>query len=54
MIPESAGSVKFFALGNGLEAVSAIKRELSGVGIILLTIHDKDENLLEAIRAEGG
>jgi DNA-binding NarL/FixJ family response regulator len=40
---------------NGLEAVSAIKRELPGVKIIMLTVHDQDENLFEAIRrdAEG-
>jgi DNA-binding NarL/FixJ family response regulator len=35
---------------NGLEAVNAIKRELSGVKIIMLTVHDQDENLLEAIK----
>ena len=41
--------------GNGLEAVSAIKRELPDVKIIMLTVHDKEENLLEAIKrgAEG-
>jgi len=41
--------------GNGLEALSAIKRELPDVKIIMLTVHDKDENLLEAIKrgAEG-
>jgi DNA-binding NarL/FixJ family response regulator len=42
--------------GNGLEAVSAIKKELAGVRIVMLTIYDdKDENLLEAIKrgAEG-
>ena len=42
--------------GNGLEAVSTIKKELTGVRIVMLTIHDdKDENLLEAIKrgAEG-
>jgi two-component system NarL family response regulator len=41
--------------GNGLEAVSAIKRELPDVKIIMLTVHDEDENLLEAIKrgAEG-
>ena len=41
--------------GNGLEAVSAIKRELPGVKIIMLTVHDEDENLFEAIErgAEG-
>ena len=42
--------------GDGLEAVSTIKKELAGVRIVMLTIHDdKDENLLEAIKrgAEG-
>jgi two-component system NarL family response regulator len=41
--------------GSGLEAVSAIKRELPDVRIIMLTVHDKDENLFEAIKrgAEG-
>jgi DNA-binding NarL/FixJ family response regulator len=41
--------------GNGLEALSAIKRELPDVKIIMLTVHDKEENLLEAIKrgAEG-
>jgi len=41
--------------GNGMEAVSAIKRELAGVRIIMLTVHGQDENLLEAIErgAEG-
>jgi len=40
---------------NGLEAVSAIKGELPGVRIIMLTVHDEDENLFEAIKrgAEG-
>ena len=40
---------------NGLEAVSAIKRELPAVKIIMLTVHDEDENLFEAIKrgAEG-
>ena len=40
---------------SGLEAVSAIKRELPGTKIIMLTVHDEDENLFEAIRrgAEG-
>jgi DNA-binding NarL/FixJ family response regulator len=40
---------------NGLEAVSAIKRELPDVKIIMLTVHDEDENLFEAIKrgAEG-
>jgi two-component system response regulator DegU len=35
---------------NGLEAISAIKRELPDVKIIMLTVHDGDENLLEAIK----
>ena len=41
--------------GNGLEALSAIKGELPDVKIIMLTVHDKNENLLEAIKrgAEG-
>jgi two-component system nitrate/nitrite response regulator NarL len=41
--------------GSGLEAVSAIKKELPDVKIIMLTVHDKEENLLEAIKrgAEG-
>jgi DNA-binding NarL/FixJ family response regulator len=41
--------------GNGLETLSAIKKELPDVKIIMLTVHDKDENLLEAIKrgAEG-
>jgi NarL family two-component system response regulator LiaR len=40
---------------SGLEAVSAIKKALPGVRIIMLTVHDKDENLFEAIKrgAEG-
>ena len=40
---------------SGLEAVSAIRRELPGVKIIMLTVHDEDENLFEAIKrgAEG-
>jgi DNA-binding NarL/FixJ family response regulator len=40
---------------NGLEAVSAIKRELPAVKIIMLTVHDENENLFEAIKrgAEG-
>ncbi len=40
---------------SGLEAVSAIKRELPETKIIMLTVHDEDENLFEAIRrgAEG-
>ena len=41
--------------GNGLEAISAIKKELAGVRIVMLTVHDTDENFLEAIKrgAEG-
>ncbi|NIO69326.1 MAG: response regulator, partial [Anaerolineae bacterium] len=40
---------------SGLEAVSAIKRVLPDMRIIMLTVHDKDENLFEAIKrgAEG-
>jgi DNA-binding NarL/FixJ family response regulator len=40
---------------SGLEAVSAIKRELPHVRIIMLTVHDEDENLFQAIMrgAEG-
>jgi len=40
---------------SGLEAVSAIKRELPDVRIIMLTVHDDDENLFQAIKrgAEG-
>ena len=40
---------------SGLEAVGAIKGELPGVRIVMLTVHDGDENLFEAIRrgAEG-
>ncbi len=36
--------------GNGLEAVSATKRELPGERIIMLTVHDQNENLFEAIK----
>jgi DNA-binding NarL/FixJ family response regulator len=41
--------------GDGLEAVSAIKKELADVRIVMLTVNDKDENLFEAIKrgAEG-
>ena len=41
--------------GNGLETVSAIKREWPDMRIIMLTVHDEDENLFEAIKrgAEG-
>jgi DNA-binding NarL/FixJ family response regulator len=40
---------------DGLEAISAIKKELAGVRIIMLTVHDTEENFLEAIKrgAEG-
>jgi DNA-binding NarL/FixJ family response regulator len=40
---------------DGLEAVSAIKRELPGVRIIMLTVYDEDENIFEALKrgAEG-
>ncbi|MFB0534658.1 MAG: LuxR C-terminal-related transcriptional regulator, partial [Anaerolineae bacterium] len=40
---------------NGLEAVSAIKGELPDVKIIMLTVHNEDPNLFEAIKrgAEG-
>jgi DNA-binding NarL/FixJ family response regulator len=40
---------------NGLDAVSAIKGELPDVRIIMLTVHDEDENLFEALKrgAEG-
>jgi DNA-binding NarL/FixJ family response regulator len=36
--------------GHGLEAVRAIRRELPGVRIIMLTVHDQDENLFEAMK----
>jgi DNA-binding NarL/FixJ family response regulator len=39
---------------GGLEAVSAIKRELPRVKIIMLTVYDKDENLLEALKRGAG
>jgi DNA-binding NarL/FixJ family response regulator len=40
---------------NGLEAISAIRKELAGVKIVMLTTHDTDEDFLEAIKrgAEG-
>lgn len=40
---------------SGLEAVSAIKSELPDIKIIVLTVHDEDENLFQAIKrgAEG-
>lgn len=36
---------------NGIEAARRIRRELSNTGIILLTIYDTDEYLLEAVAA---
>jgi len=41
--------------GDGLEAISTIKKELAGARIVMLTVNDKDENLFEAIKrgAEG-
>jgi two-component system nitrate/nitrite response regulator NarL len=39
---------------SGLEAVSAIKRELPGVRIIMLTVHDEEENLFEALKRGAG
>jgi DNA-binding NarL/FixJ family response regulator len=40
---------------SGPEAVCAIKRELPDVRIVMLTVHDEDENLIEAVKmgAEG-
>ena len=35
---------------DGVEATHWIKRELSGVTIVMLTVRDEDEKLLEAIR----
>lgn len=35
---------------TGLEAVASIKRELPGVRVIILTVHDEDDCLFEAIR----
>lgn len=35
---------------NGLEATKAIKTEMPYVKIALLTVHDEDENLLEAVK----
>ncbi|MBN1584442.1 MAG: response regulator transcription factor, partial [Anaerolineae bacterium] len=35
---------------DGLQAISAIKRELPEVKIIMLTVYDQDEHLYEAIR----
>lgn len=41
--------------GDGLEAVSAIKRELFDVKVIMLTVYDQNDHLFEAIKrgAEG-
>ena len=39
---------------SGLEAVGAIKGELPGVRIVMLTVHDEDENLLQALRRGAG
>ena len=39
---------------SGLEAVSVIKGELPGVRIVMLTVHDEDENLFEAIKRGAG
>jgi two-component system nitrate/nitrite response regulator NarL len=41
--------------GDGLEAVGVIKETLPDVRIIMLTVHDEDENLFEAVKrgAEG-
>lgn len=36
---------------NGLEASRAIKEVLPDVGVLILTIHDADEYLLEAVRS---
>ncbi|MBI4332470.1 MAG: response regulator transcription factor [Chloroflexi bacterium] len=36
---------------NGLEATRAIKSEMPYVKIVMLTVHDEDENLLEAIKS---
>jgi len=40
--------------GDGLEAVSAIKRELPDSKIIMLTVHDEDRNLFEALKRGAG
>lgn len=37
--------------GNGLEATRRIKRELPAVVIVVLTVHDDEENLFEAIKS---
>jgi len=39
---------------SGLEAVSAIKAELPDVKIIMLTVHNEDKNLFEAIKRGAG
>jgi DNA-binding NarL/FixJ family response regulator len=39
---------------SGLEAVSAIKKKLPHIKIIMLTVYDKDENLLEALKRGAG
>jgi DNA-binding NarL/FixJ family response regulator len=39
---------------SGLEAVSAIKGELPDVKIIMLTVHNEDKNLFEAIKRGAG
>jgi DNA-binding NarL/FixJ family response regulator len=41
--------------GSGLEALSAIKDALPGTKIVMLTVHDDDENLFSAVKrgAEG-
>lgn len=41
--------------GDGLQAISAIKRELPEIKIIMLTVYDQDEHLYKAIKrgAEG-
>lgn len=36
---------------NGLEATRLIKAEMPYVKIVMLTVHDDDENLLEAVKA---
>ncbi len=38
-------------LMNGLEASRALKEALPDVGVLILTIHDADEYLLEAVRS---
>lgn len=36
---------------NGIEATRVIKREMPGVGVIALTIHEEEEYVLELVRA---